>query len=288
MKLDGCYINLDRSAERRDLMEAQLRELGVADLIRRFAAVDGRAHGPYEGIAQNGAWACRRSHEAALGAASPDSATIVLEDDVEISHHFPAILQPDTIAHFAATSPEVDMAFLDCCIYWAQAPLLLAKSEGRMTQRAADAPDDVRHRLATVDVLDARGIYAYCAAAYVVTPKGKRTLARLFEAAAADPATPIDTLYNRWIHTGALDARIFVPFLATPRLTLASTIGCEDGDLPVIDPDERFWAGVFRRLVFAGNPAFDLAQLETHLNPARASREYLLGMRVYEHFRTLT
>ncbi|WP_323118108.1 glycosyltransferase family 25 protein [Burkholderia alba] len=287
MRLDGCYINLDRSHDRRRLMDAQLSGLGLAGLIRRLPAIDGLTGGPFDSRVKNGTWGCRRSHETAIGDAPPDSATVVLEDDVEISPHFPSIIQPDTIGHFVTHSPDVDIAFLDCCIYWNSAPVLLAKTESRMAHRAAaDLDGHDRHQLVTVDVIDARDVYAYCAAAYLVTPAGKQTLRKLF-AAAQDPATPVDTLFNGWIHSGELNARIFVPFLATPRLAAESTIGSE-ADSSVIDPNECFWAGVFRRIVFAGNPALDLARVEQVLGAARASSEYRLGMRVYEHFRSMT
>jgi hypothetical protein len=37
----GRYINLDRSPERRAVLETMLNGLGVADRYQRFAAVDG-------------------------------------------------------------------------------------------------------------------------------------------------------------------------------------------------------------------------------------------------------
>ena len=45
MTYTGIYINLDRSTERRAVMEDQLTRLGLQDRYARFSAVDGNQLG---------------------------------------------------------------------------------------------------------------------------------------------------------------------------------------------------------------------------------------------------
>jgi hypothetical protein len=64
MDLDGYYINLDRSPERRSSMDIQLRDFGLANLVSRFVALDGHS----EVIAHwAGFWGCARTLEMSQG-----------------------------------------------------------------------------------------------------------------------------------------------------------------------------------------------------------------------------
>lgn len=53
MRLDGYYINLDGSIERRKFFEEQLDKLDLAEWIRRFPAIDGKVAGPYKTKLEN-------------------------------------------------------------------------------------------------------------------------------------------------------------------------------------------------------------------------------------------
>lgn len=280
MFLNGFYINLDRSVERRDFLNDQLHALGLQSRIQRFAAVNG-ATGPFDTPRQNGVWACRQSHETLIAQADEDTATIVLEDDVELSSHFPRLLTDDTMRWLVETDPTVDMVWLDCATYWDKAPLLLDAMERVMGHTETGL---IRNQLSTVYMAEAQDCYSYASAAYIVTPAGKRTLARLFDWARTQPGTPIDTLYNYWIHRGELKARIFVPFLVTPRLAAGSTI--EHDASEVVDLDDMHWGAVFRRVLFADSSREEFAGLDPFASMPPRSVQYELGFKIFERFRT--
>jgi GR25 family glycosyltransferase involved in LPS biosynthesis len=285
MILDGHYINLDRSIERRQYFEEQLRKFDLASRIQRAAAVDGGKSGPFDDPGKNRVWACRQSHELVILQSDPAAVTVVFEDDTEISPHFSVLITEESMQWFIDHNPDIDIVFLDCAFYWSQAPQLLSVAEKAMAFRKTQLhADPARHQLSTVAMLDAKGAYAHGAATYIVTPAGKRTLEGLFSAARSQPDMPIDTMFNSWIGRGKLKGRLFVPFLATPRYAVVSDI---EHDLrEVADPDELFWSDVCRRLLFAGDSALDFSELEARLAKSQdslLSAEYLLGMQIYTY-----
>jgi GR25 family glycosyltransferase involved in LPS biosynthesis len=286
MKLDGYFINLDRSADRCASMQQQLDELGFGHYIKRFAAIDGRALGPFATTGANGVWACRRSHEEVIRQASDTSATIVFEDDVEISRYFSSSIHEGSVAQLVERAPQLDVIFLVCCAFFQQIPLLLATAEQQFRRRAGtDLTDADRHAPHGIALLDAKSVYAYCAAAYIVTPKGKATLRRLFDET-TNAAIPIDILYRDWIASGALNAIITVPFLAKPEFTNTSTIAYEE--LPESDRISVRacdLTGAVSNLLFAGDADLDLNALESVMRETDDSPEYRLGMRIYDAWR---
>ncbi|MCE4542849.1 MULTISPECIES: hypothetical protein [unclassified Caballeronia] len=173
--LDGVFINLSRSDARRAQMEVQLADCHSSDFIKRFAATDGSVEGPFENSALNGAWACRRSHENVINFASNLSATVVLEDDVELSGSFSTFINEAVVSSFVESNENCDILFLECCPYSAQVPFLLSLAEKQMSGRTReDLLEGDRYIPFGLNIVDAKGIYAYSTASYIVTPKGKR------------------------------------------------------------------------------------------------------------------
>jgi GR25 family glycosyltransferase involved in LPS biosynthesis len=84
----GLYINLDRSADRRREIEAELQKHNLVGLYARFAAVDGAREAPTNSKLKPGETGCFLSHYRALLAAR-DAGTGVhlLEDDAILSSH---------------------------------------------------------------------------------------------------------------------------------------------------------------------------------------------------------
>jgi GR25 family glycosyltransferase involved in LPS biosynthesis len=81
----GLYINLDRSVERRQAMEDQLRRIRLADRYERFAAIDAPDVADHGRILPGEA-ACFHSHyQALMKVKSSGSAVHILEDDVLLS-----------------------------------------------------------------------------------------------------------------------------------------------------------------------------------------------------------
>ncbi|SAK84304.1 hypothetical protein AWB80_05618 [Caballeronia pedi] len=212
-----------------------------------------------------------------------DAATIILEDDVELSRYLPEVVNEGMIEHIIGNHPGIDMFFLDCAPFYDQVPQLIRAAERGLSNRAkADSNSADRHAVTGLSFPNAQTIYAFCAAAYVVTPKGKATLRKLFEAG-HDARYPIDILYRDWIASGALKANITVPFLATARYMSPSTIAYQELDQSQqLNQRSVMLTSAIRRLLFAGNPALDVNAIEPLLCESRDSSEYRLGMRIYE------
>lgn len=119
IKFHASNINLSASHDRRVNIEAQLAEIGYQDHISRFPEIDGATSGPFDNIGKNGVWACRRSHEEVISRALEESATVVFEDDVQISRHFPDVVNESLMGQFVQNSPETDMLIFYCCPFYA-------------------------------------------------------------------------------------------------------------------------------------------------------------------------
>jgi len=147
-----------------------------------------------------------------------------------------------------------------------------------------DAVGLERHRLNGVSVVDCKTLYAYCSAAYIVTPKGKVTLESLFSSDAT-PAAAIDMLLRDWIADGRLNAKLTVPFLASPPFSNASTIPYSVFNNPSLSNYEGLLSNAVRRLLFAGESNIDFDQISKLIKTRPASVEYETGMRLYETLR---
>jgi GR25 family glycosyltransferase involved in LPS biosynthesis len=80
---EGYYINLDRSPERRALMEAQIDVHGAASRYRRFPAVDGASEGLAAPGLTSGELGCLISHFRLLDSHRDGASHLhVVEDDV--------------------------------------------------------------------------------------------------------------------------------------------------------------------------------------------------------------
>jgi GR25 family glycosyltransferase involved in LPS biosynthesis len=282
-RLDGYFINLDRSKDRLASLVKQFEVIGCGDLFERFPAVDGRKDGPFDNPGENGVWACRRSHESAILQSDPETATVILEDDVELSLHFTDVVNEGTINHAIENYRDLDMFFLDCAPFFDQMPFLIRQAEELMPKRKeVDASTEHRHLTSGFAFPGARGLYAYCAAAYVVTPKGKAKLRELIESS-RDSRNAIDILFRDWISAGNLNAHVSVPFVATPAPENISTIDYDHIDLSQqLSRRENILSSAVRRMLFAGDPRIDAAEVEALLHQTVQSAEYRLSMRIHD------
>lgn len=257
--MQGCYINLERSTERRAAMDAQLQRLGLTN-VRRHAAIDAQALAPGNTAITPGERACFLSHTEALARANPDEALLVLEDDAQLSEALPAVLRSGALAQLEAEG--CDIAFLECQPVTSTQHLLALwhSLQRRLPPQGSGAP---RHALSGIDFLDARTLYNWGAVAYVVTPKGLRVLpALLQEALAHGPLQPYDLTLGSFLRDGRLQGVVLSPFLATPASGshADSTLGN-----PAESAAHDVLGGALRRLFFAG----PLDGLEAHVAPWR-------------------
>lgn len=258
-RLDGYYINLDRSTGRREALQAELGRAG-APWVQRFAAVDGRQIDvPPAWSLQPSAYACLQSHLAVLELADPLTFTLILEDDIELSDDLIATLHTQQLQAFHG----YDIVFLDCQpaldahLYF---PLWRSVMRHMNAYQPGGQPQDRRVRGA--DLLDAKSVYLWGMTAYLVTPRGKATLRRLLSEPGAQ-ADAIDMLVRNFIQRGEVSAAVLVPFLATPRLAQPSTM---EGRPRM---DRQVLCDTLRRLLFAG-PLGDLASYSAGARQAAA------------------
>lgn len=249
ISLDGYYINLDRSPLRQAAMEAELhkRKLGF---VQRFAAVDGRAV-PKPGACAipMAAYGSFLSHDQIIRSASPESCTLILEDDMQLSDDLAGSLSQENLAAFL----DYDLVFLDC------QPAIDSRLPSFYYQATCSMPNlyvpeatpEMRRRTNAVGVFPAQGFYCWGAAAYLVTPSGKHKLvACLRRTLDVGPVVPLDMVYRSLIEDGTLSAVVLKPFLATPDIQGMRESTIEGREQPEI-PFTLFSA--IRRMLFAGD-----------------------------------
>ena len=217
MSINGFYINLDRSPDRREHMEAQARKLGI-DWLQRFPAIDGQQLKPSPRCALSaGGLACFMSHLQVIESSPADSFTFVFEDDVELSADLPMVLHEAQLQALA----DYDLILLDCQPNFTSATLLMLW--GSLVRQLANQEDlghdgAARH-LRGVDVYNAPGLYCWGMSSYVVTPKGHRTLPPLLRHCLdRGPPGQMDIFVSHACEDRRLKAAVLVPFLATPLL----------------------------------------------------------------------
>ena len=230
-------------------MEAELAAKNLS-FVQRFPAVDGRALPRPEACAiPVAAYGSFLSHYEIIRQSSPESCTLIFEDDMTISANLAGTLSPENLASFL----QYDLVFLDCQPgIDLQTPWLYYQATRAM--RNLDHPSlssDERRQASAVAVYDAPGFYRWGAAAYLVTPRGKaRLLEPLQRTLDQGPPGTLDILYRNLIEDGTISAVIVLPFLATPdiRGMCESTIeGREQANLPFV------LLSAIRRLFYAGD-----------------------------------
>ncbi|TWO70579.1 glycosyltransferase family 25 protein [Caenimonas sedimenti] len=233
----GYYINLDRSPDRAAFMQEQLARLGLHGM-QRHVAIDGAQSALPPGCTLlPGEYACFLSHLRVLEQAPPESVTLVLEDDVELSPHLPELLS----GIVQAAAPAFDIALLECQPHFSLADV------SRLWDVASRHFVGVTRRIGGVDLMDAQRHYKWGMIAYVVPPAARRRVLEVLHRAMANgPILPIDRCLEQAFTTQALRGAITVPFLATPSLRWHGRSTISNDRLPQ-NP-----LTVLRRLLYAG------------------------------------
>lgn len=248
MTLNGFYINLDRSPQRREHMEAQLSRLQI-DWVKRFSAIDGTTVTPGPGCRLSaGELACFLSHTQIIESAPEDSFTIIFEDDIELSTDLPLVMHPAQVTQLA----PYDVVMLDCQPFWSsQTVLAMWRSMERQLVEPRELHDfNAMRRIRGVEFHNASGIYCWGLQAYMVTPNGRAKLIPLLrETLERGPPGPIDILIKHACSDGRLSGVALIPFLATPLLEshTATTIVERSQAL-----DKLALVSAVRRMFFAG------------------------------------
>lgn len=260
--IEGLYINLERSPERRAAMEEQLRDARLPYPVRRFAAIDGAALRDCPPGLRAPQWGCFQSHLAALEASLPGAAALhVMEDDALLGPELaglPGILE--TLE--AGSGGNWDLLFLDATLI--ELPDMQLMYEWTELAREKSA---VHVRSVP------REFCLYGLHSYVVNGRRKgRVHAFLRQHSRAGRAIDGVTAYG--IQHGALTASVTAPFL-----TSGSELGLTRRTLGERDDSFLAWF-LFRRLCFGRLDDAALAGLERELGrllPAIGRPERVLG-----------
>lgn len=212
MTFAGLYINLDRSADRRERLELTLSRLGLGSLYRRLPATDGNVCGALPPL-NAGEHGCYLSHLRALEAAAKSGAvTHIIEDDAILSPRIDAVISAAT---GAGLFDRFDMVFLDFSIpygvdLWRQ-------------YRQAIKPGEL-------SILDISKSGFAAMASYAVSPRGAQRVRELCASALRESPHPIDLLVRDEANRGNLRAGALFPFPTTVHLGDAyrSTIRVSD------------------------------------------------------------
>lgn len=257
--MQGHYINLDRSTDRRAAMALQLQQLGLAG-IARLAAVDGqRTARPAHCAISQSELGCFLSHVQAIDAAARDGGgalRLVLEDDTRLSRDLPEVLRGLAPADFG----DAHIVFLDCQPYMSVAALqaLWASLRTYREDREASASGQPGR----IGLYDAQALYHWGANAYLLTPRGQRELPALAAAELqAGPSLAFDMWLNRLVREQRIVASVLAPFLAAPHLENHARSTMADRD-PLALPIALQTAA--RAVFFADD---DIDALEAYVRP---------------------
>ncbi len=203
----GYYINLDRSADRRAAMEAQLARLGLTERYHRFAAVDGEVLGVTSPKLTAGELGCLTSHYQVLRQ-NRDSATHlhVIEDDVVL-----AGCAAQVVAQIATSAmiDDHDVLFTDMAL---PVDFKFYREARIRYERQIRRPGDGTGPTIQFNLFP----YMTCTASYLVNRRSIGLicdiLGRELERGATDP---IDVLLRGKVAEGKLRAKCLFPFITS-------------------------------------------------------------------------
>jgi GR25 family glycosyltransferase involved in LPS biosynthesis len=219
----GLYINLDRAAERRAAMAAELERLDLAAAYQRFPAIDGQTI-PRKGKLTRGETAIFRSHvEATKRAAGSQRFLHILEDDAVLSGHLAPVV---SYALSRRLLDNFDLIFLDVGVY---ADLASIKSLESISRQAFAKVEDGTIAPSDFRLVDLRKVKFFATSSYLVNPRSVGRLVATYEKEwASDAILPLDNFMMREIGAGTIKAACILPMVTTVRADVASQSGRDD------------------------------------------------------------
>jgi Glycosyltransferase family 25 (LPS biosynthesis protein) len=204
----GLYINLERSADRRQRLEAELSCVGLQ--YQRLPASDGRVLAPGKPAREAAEYGCYLSHCRAMEiAATDDKPTHILEDDAKLSLQLPVVIQAAIAGRLL---DQFDIVFLDVQMPYAVAMWRHLRNAIRPGQ---------------VSIVNLSGATFAALASYLVSPSGAAKVRELCIAEYSRKPFPIDLIIRDQAMAGKLRVGTLIPFATTLHLSDAtrSTIG---------------------------------------------------------------
>jgi GR25 family glycosyltransferase involved in LPS biosynthesis len=216
----GYYINLDRSADRRAVMDAQLARLGLTERYRRFAAVDGSPPGVASPTLTASELGCFASHHQLLQRHIDGAAHLhIIEDDIVLAQRTAQFVE-GIIG--AGMLDGHDLLFTDMVV---QSDLNFLRRARRwydsdVSRDAAGIATEVRFRPMA---------YTASMTSYLVNRQSVRLVSDLFGGELARGARrPIDLFIRDRVAAGALRARCLFPFITSIRPGAPTSMAARD------------------------------------------------------------
>ena len=208
--LQGHFINLSESIERRHQIEGALKKLGLSETIRRFPAIRCDTGSGKLSPSERG---CLMSHASIIDQAHTDTTLLVLEDDTVLSQRLPGALK---ILPAMMQKLSLDIIFLGQTVEY---------SDIKTHIRLLKALDQLQANNKAVTILDASKFYRWGAFAYMLAPQSlKRISASLKKEADQGTSVPIDNFFLRQIRSNKLKAGVMFPYIVGVNADLGTTM----------------------------------------------------------------
>jgi GR25 family glycosyltransferase involved in LPS biosynthesis len=212
--IEGFYINLDRSTDRRAAVESSIAQLSIGHKIQRFAALEGDDRPAQLTKSQLG---CFLSHQAILNDADDTKFTLIFEDDVVFPSMFNDYWE---IIWPVLSGIEADVIFLNKIANYGDPKLI-----NNMIKSKRSRGDIYKEGFRSFTLHNCKGFYAAGAAAYVVKPGAQSKLRMLLlEACAAGYSLAVDSVYCNAIYSDRLRSGFVFPYIVGTSLQGKSTI----------------------------------------------------------------
>jgi hypothetical protein len=270
MRARGFYINLDRSTDRRALIESNIEAIGAQKVIHRYPAQTGDDRPA--GITRN-ELGCFLSHQAIIDQARDDELTLIFEDDVRFPatfpRNFPAIID-------RANRGSWDVIFLGQILDYNDVNTLHRMIASKRKLVGLDRADFADFRL-----LDGARWYRWGAFAYVINPKSlPKVRALIGKSAEEGYKLPIDTLYAQLGKSRALETKVAFPYLVGINQRLPSTMA-DRANVQI-----HMHNMVTNMFVVGADPAQTLSESRAYLADSDLDVDALIASRVlYERFK---
>jgi GR25 family glycosyltransferase involved in LPS biosynthesis len=216
----GYYINLDRSPDRRTMMDAQLVRLGLSERYQRFAAVDGNPPGVTSPTLTASELGCFASHQQLLQRHVDGAAHLhIIEDDIVLAKRTGSFIDGVITAGLL---DGYDLLFTD----------MVMQSDLNFIRRARRwYASDIRHDAdGTATEVRFRPIaYTASMTSYLVNRQSIRLVGDMFGSELASGAKrPIDLFIRDQVAAGRLRASCLFPFITSIRPGAPTSMAVRD------------------------------------------------------------
>jgi GR25 family glycosyltransferase involved in LPS biosynthesis len=216
MTYAGRYINMDRSTERRALLEERFAALGCSDRYTRFPAIDGGLVDMGGSSLNPGEYGCFMSHYQCIKESMDQDVHLhIVEDDV--------VFGPNTILLLDQTVEDsfrdAEMTFTDIFIAGNLATMVGLMGYYRLSGILEPTPGATGRWPKFINFFGLKEASFAGSASYVIRSDARAKMLNLMEAElAAGPSIPVDGFFQRIVQAGQISACCTVPFLTSVDL----------------------------------------------------------------------